>query len=200
MSNTSPEASSVVHRRFNPVLLIFVIFPLIGLAAALGIALSSAPNGDPALNTTPGAPGVARMSYLAPNFQLTLLDGTPVQLNDYRGRVVFLNFWATWCEPCRRELPALAQFSAEQDPNTGAVVLALNSAESAETITTYLSENNITGLEVIVDPADVGRSLFGVINLPWTFVIDGDGLVRYRKIGEITLSEMYEYVSELEQG
>ncbi|MFN8371636.1 MAG: TlpA disulfide reductase family protein [Anaerolineae bacterium] len=121
-----------------------------------------------------------------------------MQITDFRGRIVFLNFWATWCPPCVRELPAFTAFAQEQDPETGALVVAINAGETAEVINAYFSQNNISHIEVLLDPAGAARSLYGVINLPVTYVIDAQGLVRAMKIGEITREDIDGYMADLE--
>lgn len=194
----SDELKTQENRKFSPILILFFAFSLLGLGAALITALSS--GAMPRDNLTPMTPqnSAPRMNWNAPNMTLTRLDGTNVEIIDYRGRVVFLNFWATWCPPCVRELPAFTAFVQEQDPETGAVVVGINAGESAEAINAYFAEHNVTHIEVLLDPAGAARSLYGVINLPVTYVIDAEGLVRFWKIGEITREDMDGYMAQLQ--
>jgi peroxiredoxin len=132
------------------------------------------------------------------DFELPALDGSgPVRLTDYAGRVVFLNFWATWCEPCKRELPAFEQFTAEQG-DTGAVVLAVNSGEDEATVQAFLDAQGITGLNVLLDPEATVAKQYGVFQIPVTFVIDTAGNVRYPHYGELTPDDLAGYLAALE--
>jgi peroxiredoxin len=127
------------------------------------------------------------------DFTLTTLDGETVRLSDYGGRLVFLNFWQTTCEPCKRELPAFASFVAEQ-PDDGVAVLTVNVAENADIVRTFLQEQGVSGLIVPLDPDANVASSYGVFQIPVTFAINGDGLIRYIKYGEITRDDIDGYI------
>ncbi|MBL8147801.1 MAG: TlpA family protein disulfide reductase [Anaerolineae bacterium] len=192
--------------RVSPVLLLFLIFPLIGLVVALGITLGSnqAPAAPTSVPPTPLAVSLPPMATLpqvvgAPvlDFELPALDGSgTVSLSDYAGRPVFLNFWATWCEPCKRELPAFEQFTAGQGDD-GAVVLAINTGEDEATVRAFLEAQGIEGLNVLIDPSASAAKTYGVIQIPVTFVIDGAGNVRYPHYGEMTADDLAGYLAAL---
>jgi thiol-disulfide isomerase/thioredoxin len=122
-----------------------------------------------------------------------------VRLSDYRGRVVFVNFWGTWCPPCVEELPEFERFASDQG-DQGAVVLAVNSSETADQITSFLTENEITldHVPVLLDSDyDVLRA-FGVADLlPTTFVIAPDGTIAWIKFGAMTQDLMQVYVDDV---
>lgn len=192
--------------RPSPLLLLFLIFPLIGLMVALGITLNA--NGAATVSTaappTPLAVTLPPMATLpqvvgAPvlDFELPALDGSgTVRLSDYAGRPVFLNFWATWCEPCKRELPAFEQFAAEQGDD-GAVVLAINTGEDDATVRAFLEAQGVEGLNVLMDPGATVAKTYGVIQIPVTFVIDEAGNVRYPHYGEMTAADLAGYLDAL---
>jgi len=191
--------------RPSPVLLVFLIFPLIGLAAAVALMASNAaaiPQAvsvpTPVAVTIPAVPSPAPVMG-APMLDFTLddLDGTPVSLSDYAGRIVFLNFWATWCEPCKRELPALSAFAAQQSSD-GPAVLTVNSGEAIDTVRTFLDEQGIGGLTVLLDPSTDITAQYGVFQIPVTFVIDAQGIARYPHYGEIRPEDLIGYVQALE--
>jgi thiol-disulfide isomerase/thioredoxin len=121
-----------------------------------------------------------------------------MQITDFRGRITILNFWATWCPPCVRELPALSTFAQEQDPETGVLVVGINGGETPEIINTYFDQYHISGIQVLLDTAGAARSLYGVINMPQTFFIDAEGIVRFFKVGELTREDIDNYITELE--
>ena len=128
-----------------------------------------------------------------------MLDGlTLVSPADYAGRPLFLNFWATWCQPCVRELPAFEEFVAEHsaDPE-GPALLAINLGEGAAEISGFLDSIGVRNLPVALDINEVVKLDYGVQNLPTTFVIDGAGTVRHVKLGEMQYEEMGVYLQAL---
>lgn len=193
------ETTPSTNRKISPALVLFLLFPLLGLAAALMTALSGGTTGSDNLAPLTQAPmGMVRMNWSAPNMTLTALDGTYVEITDFRGRITILNFWATWCPPCVRELPTLSTFAQEQDPETGVRVVGINTGETPETINAYFEQYHVTDIEVLLDPAGAARSLYGVINMPQTFFLDEEGIVRFFKVGEITRDDIDSYIAELE--
>jgi peroxiredoxin len=197
-----PETPQPPRQKLSPVLLIFLILPVVMLIAAGVMMLNSSAPGTsaiptPAAVTLPPMPTpISLEDTPILDFELTALDGQTVQLSDYNGRVVFLNFWATWCEPCKREMPTFDTFMAEQ-PADGAVVLAVNVEESADLVRQFLDEYDITRLTIPMDTEAEVAGLYGVFQLPITYIIDTTGIVRYPKLGEITRAEMDMYLQAL---
>ena len=113
----------------------------------------------------------------APDFTLKDVDGREVALRDLRGKSVLLTFWATWCEPCRKELPQIeALYKALKDK--GLVVLAVNVNESAETAKKFFAEQGYT-FQCLIDPAGEANKQYGAGGgIPRTILIDKDGIVR----------------------
>ncbi len=184
------------HRRFNPALLVLLLIPLLGIIGAL-IAVYASGGLNPAPPTP--LPVTAQASPLlgraAPNFDLETLYGGSVRLSSLRGRPVFLNFWATWCEPCTRELPAFMAFMAEQ-PAGGPVILAVNAAEPAERIEAFLQEQGITGIPILLDPDFSVNTAYRADRIPMTYVIDAAGVVRDVHVGELKLDDLRAYVEQ----
>ena len=184
----------------SPTLLILLILPLLAILVALMmLALEIRPGATPTPTFAPAPPRTV-LDFPAPDFQLPLLDGeTLVSPGDYAGRPLFLNFWATWCAPCVRELPALAEFAAEHsaDP-TGPALLTINLGETGAQVEGFLREIGLQNLPVALDINQVVKRDYGVQNLPTTFVIDGEGTVRHMKLGEMTYDEMGIYLDALE--
>lgn len=183
----------------SPILLIFLILPLLGIFAALLMIAQEGPN-QPDLQPT-FVPAAQRtlIEFTAPDFELPLLDGLIlVSPSDYEGRPLFLNFWATWCAPCVRELPALEEFVATQsDDGQGPALLTINLGETADEISGFLAEIGVENLPVALDLNQVVKGDYGVQNLPTTFVIDASGMVRFMKLGEMKYEEMGVYLQEL---
>ena len=146
------------------------------------------------------APPRSVLNFDAPDFELPMLDGISlVSPVDYAGRPLFLNFWASWCAPCVRELPALEAFAIDHsaDP-AGPAVLAINLGETAAVISAFLDELDILSLPIAMDINQAVKRDYGVQNLPTTFVIDSQGTVRHMKLGEMTYEEMSLYLAALD--
>lgn len=178
----------------SPALVLFLITGLVGLLTAVFMLLAEGPAAGQPDQAAPRSRAIR--DWQAPVFEVQTLAGDSVSLADFRGRTVFLNFWRTDCIPCVRELPAFQAFSAQQGDD-GAIVLALNQGESPEQITTFLNEIGIDGILVLLDPTAGIRLDYDVGGYPTTFVIDADGMVRYRKLGEMTVDEMDLYLETL---
>ncbi len=132
-------------------------------------------------NTGAIVPGVP-----APDFRLSSLDGQPTSLADLRGKAVVLNFWASWCPPCRSEMPHL-QAVAEKYRDQGLVVLAVNLDESPAVIRSFLDRQQIK-LNVLLDPGQHTAEKYKILPLPTTFFVGRDGVVRSRVEGEMDLN------------
>jgi thiol-disulfide isomerase/thioredoxin len=109
----------------------------------------------------------------APALALHDLGGGPVRLADFRGRVVLINFWATWCPPCRDEMPAMQTLARELD-RQGLVVLAVNYQEGAEAIRQFTGETRFT-LPVLLDPDGAVTRRYRVTVLPTSVLVDRRG-------------------------
>ena len=120
----------------------------------------------------------------APHFEAVTLEGGRVSLDDLRGKVVLLNVWATWCVPCREEMPALQRVYREM-ADSGLVVLAvsIDRAGAREEVHAYVDELGL-GFVVALDPAGGVQETFHTIGVPETFLIDREGRVARRWIGQ----------------
>lgn len=157
-------------------------FLLIGLAlfAATGCDRSAKPQ---------------QLGTPAPTFTIT--DGPQtVHLTDYRGRIVILNFWATWCAPCVEELPTLVAMAAK---NPQITVLAVSTDDDAEAYTRFLATHPMPGLTTIRDAAQQSNALYGSFRFPETYVIDRNGMLRRKFIGPQvwTSPELADYLGKL---
>ncbi len=120
----------------------------------------------------------------APRFTLTLFDGDVLRLENLRGNVVFLNFWASWCVPCREEAPALEAAWQGYRPR-GVVFVGINIQDKEPDARAFLDEFSITYANGI-DPGSKIAVDYGVYGIPETFVIDRGGRISYKHIGAIT--------------
>jgi thiol-disulfide isomerase/thioredoxin len=117
-----------------------------------------------------------------PPLRLALLDGTPWSLEEQRGHPVLVNFWASWCEPCRDEMPTLVRL-AERERSSGLRVLAVDYREPADTVRRYLAATPLA-LDVALDVDGAVAKSFDVHAFPSTVAIDRDGRVRFVAMGE----------------
>ncbi|RMH05365.1 MAG: TlpA family protein disulfide reductase [Nitrospirae bacterium] len=132
----------------------------------------------------------------APDFQLTDLSGERHQLSQYRGQIVLINFWATWCKPCTKEMPAM-QAAYERLKDRGLVVLAINELEDVEKVRAHIAEYGYT-FPVLLDPNNTVANLFGVYGLPVTVFVDRQGVIReYIKGGLLTEEKIYNVVKAI---
>ena len=193
------ESADSAAKSPSPALLIFLILPLLGIfVALLMVALESQDAPEPQPTFVP-APPRNLIHFEAPDFELPLLDGlTLVSPSDFASRPLFLNFWATWCPPCVRELPALEEFAATHAADdTGPALLTINLGETPAEISGFLAEIAVQNLPVALDANQVVKGDYGVQNLPTTFIIDERGMVRFMKLGEISFEEMGLYLQAL---
>jgi thiol-disulfide isomerase/thioredoxin len=132
------------------------------------------------------------------DFSLPSLNGGTLTLSSFQGRPIFLNFWATWCEPCQRELPAFQQFAQEQAAiPDGAVIIAVNLGETRGAVETYLRSVGVSGILVALDEQVTVADQYGVFNLPVTFIIDRRGVVRQPHFGEMKLDDLAAYLVQI---
>lgn len=135
------------------------------------------------------------VNHAAPDFTVKDSERT-VDLRDFRGKVVVLNFWATWCPPCIEEMPALSAMQARLRDRVN--VLAVSVDEDAEAYHRFLRENNIQ-LLTVRDAERRSNRLYGTDKYPETYIIDRSGVLRRKFIGPVewTSPEILEYLSKL---
>lgn len=129
--------------------------------------------------------------------RIAIHDGAQtVSLREYRGKVVVLNFWASWCPPCLEEFPSLIQLQ-RQMPNI--VVLAVSFDTDAEAYRQYLIDNHITGITTVLDASQESNHAFDTTRPPETYIIDSHGIVRRKFIGpqDWTSPEILNYLRNL---
>jgi peroxiredoxin len=130
------------------------------------------------------------------NFALSDLDGRPAALSDYAGQPVMVNFWATWCPPCRLEMPEF-QRAFEAHQQDGLVILAVNEYEEAEDVRSFFyDEMGFTFTPLLDSDGEVGQA-YGAAGLPATFFIGPDGEIVAIHRGLLSETQLDGYLAEL---
>ncbi len=131
--------------------------------------------------STRSAPGGV-LNQLAPDFTLADMQGNQVTLSQFRGKVVLLNFWATWCPPCREEMPSMEQLH-QRYKDQGLVMLAVNVEEDGyQAVSRFLEGKNYT-FPILLDRENNVQNAYKVFRFPETFVIDKNGIIVEKLIG-----------------
>jgi thiol-disulfide isomerase/thioredoxin len=149
-----------------------ILSPLIGLF--LLFSGVNQPLAEPKL--TPLSP-----SQKAIDFNLPDLEGRIHQLSDYQGQVVLVNFWATWCPPCRKEMPSLMRLDRELKEQ-GFTILAIDVGEERETIQSFLKQYSLN-FPILMDPTTQWAKKWSVRGLPTTFLLDNNANILYQAQG-----------------
>ncbi len=118
---------------------------------------------------------------VAPDFTLKDLKGNQVALKNFKGRVVFLNFWATWCPPCRREMPAMERLYKKLK-DRGLVILAVDMQESEKLVKAFMSDFSLSFPALLDLDGDISF-LYGIRGLPSTYIIDREGMIIGKAVG-----------------
>lgn len=144
-----------------------------------------------------GAEAAALTSSAAPDFTLPALDGKLVSLSDFKGKVVLINFWATWCPPCVREIPRLMRV-AEKYRGHGFVLLGVNTTyqDDRVKVAQFVREQGIA-YPVLLDVEGVAGQKYPARLIPTSYLIDRDGKVVHTKVGEVDEAALDEQIAAL---
>jgi len=153
---------------------------ILWLAAGLSLAVGCASDGDNAARS-----GRIEVGLPVPAYATVSLDGDSVSLEQQRGKVVLLNIWATWCHPCRDEIPELrAIHSRYRDRGLELIGVSVDTDGTDETIRTFMKDFQMT-FPIWRDPDERISTQFLAVGVPATFLIDEEGILRWRKTGPI---------------
>ena len=208
--NTEQKKTSLKGR--NPFLLIAGVFVL-GLALALllfgnqlftgrqqenesildQVSVSSGVNREDV--PLPGSGAPLNVGDTAHNFSLPDLDGRQVTLADFQGKPVVINFWATWCPPCRIEMPEF-QRVFEEHQEDDLVILAINEAEQSEVVRSFFYDQMGYTYTPLLDEDGKVAETYGAIGLPSTFFVNADGDVTAVHRGALTQAQLNNYLED----
>lgn len=178
----------------NVIATIFVGVIIVGL-----VWFFDRPGGDAnsqSITLTAAASGPApRLDKEAPDFRMRGLDGKYYQLSDFRGRPVWINFWATWCPPCRAENPDIEEVY-EANKGDGLVLLAVSIGEDTDTVRGYVERTGLT-YTVGLDQTTEIAAQYRIVGIPTHFFVDRDGVLREWRIGSMSKKTMEKKVNEI---
>ncbi|MDR3166922.1 MAG: TlpA family protein disulfide reductase [Treponema sp.] len=126
---------------------------------------------------------VLRQRISSLDFSASLTDNSPLTLADFKGKVVFLNFWATWCGPCRAEMPSMEALY-QRFKERGFEIVAVNYRENRKTVDAFTEQYNLT-FPITLDPSGRINGLYGVDAFPTTYIIDREGKIVTRVVGSL---------------
>src|SRR5687768_4614245 len=137
-----------------------------------------------------------KVNYDAPRLTLTDIQGVEHSISDYQGQVVLVNLWATWCMPCKEEMPALQAFYDKYQKN-GFVIIAVNDGDPTADVLQFVKDYQLT-FPVWLDPTYIAtEQAFKTLNLPSSFVIDPNGTTRLMWMGGISRTMLEKHVAPL---
>jgi cytochrome c biogenesis protein CcmG/thiol:disulfide interchange protein DsbE len=174
--------------------LLLTIFLVLVVAIPI-ILISSKERGSRSRFTRPLQEGVP-----APDFSFSDLDGKRVGLSDYKGKVVLVNIWATWCPPCREEMPSMQKLY-EKFKGKGFEILAVSiDATGRKAVTPFVQKLNLT-FPVLLDPKGKIQGLYRITGVPESFIVDREGILVNKVIGPMDWSgpEVFRFFQELIQ-
>ncbi|MEN9562032.1 MAG: hypothetical protein RIR73_276 [Chloroflexota bacterium] len=162
---------------------------------ALGIAFMLLTNPYTLASTQDFSTVPTQVDFPAPELNLTTLNGEPAALSDYLGQVVLVNLWATWCPPCREEMPTLKAFH-EKYQSEGFVLIAIDQGETRDIVLPFVNEFDLT-FPIWLDMGSQAGRNFNTMNLPSSYVVDRNGRVRLMWIGGISKRNLEKFVPDV---
>lgn len=152
---------------------------------------------DETSDQTDGGPKVGTsVGNLAPDFTLSSTTGKTVSLSDYRGKRVMVNFWGTWCPPCRAEMPDMEKFYQENDVEILAVNLTPTESNVSD-VTDFIDEFGLS-FQVLLDEELAVSSQYGIQPVPTSFMVDSKGIVQYVALGAVNYEQMVQALNTME--
>jgi len=131
------------------------------------------------------------------NFKLKDLSGKELTLSDLKGKKVFLNFWATWCPPCKAEMPEIEKLYQETK-NSDLVIVAVEIGEPLNTVKSFIDSNKYN-FKVLIDPDQTVAAQYNIVSIPTSYFIDVDGNIISKNIGGMNIDQMKAYIKTLDK-
>ncbi|PEF39904.1 alkyl hydroperoxide reductase [Bacillus sp. AFS094228] len=173
------------------------IIASVALLSLITVAIVQAMDNESKGNDEKDALGGLKIGAKAPNFSLKTLDGKQVELSDYKGKKVMLNFWATWCPPCKKEMPDMEKYT--QLAGDDVVVLAVN-IDPENDVQAFVEDNGIT-FTIPLDSQSAKNPVnerYKILSIPTTYFIDKKGIIRNKVISAMTLKDMERNINSMQ--
>lgn len=176
-----------MNNRYRTIASFLSIATLIALTLIAGCDKSAKRDGYPLMVNAP-----------APEFEIPDTGGKEWSLEDLRGKVVFINFWATWCPSCVAEMPSINNLNILSSGADGFQILTVLYQDSPENAAKYFLEQGF-GMPILVDKEGKVARMYGLTGIPETFIVDKKGVLRYRQIGprHFDSPDIIQYLNEL---
>jgi cytochrome c biogenesis protein CcmG/thiol:disulfide interchange protein DsbE len=139
-------------------------------------------------------PASASVGSTAPEFELQNLNEETFSLSEMRGKIVVLNFWATWCEPCKLEMPFFEQL--HKAGQSDLEIWGVNFDEPPQQVQDFVEEYNLS-FPILLDPGGKVQDLYRVRGYPTTYVVDEQGVIKFHHIGLITEEQLGHYLEQM---
>jgi cytochrome c biogenesis protein CcmG, thiol:disulfide interchange protein DsbE len=189
MRETMSNSGSLSKNRLTLPLILLGLGLILVVASAFHILRNVSLPGD--FSTVP-----VEVNFPAPELTLSDTGNVSRSLADYRGQVVLVNLWATWCPPCKEEMPTLQAFY-DKHKGRGFVIIAINDGDPASDVVQFVKDYQLT-FPVWLDPTYIAtEKAFKTLNLPSSFVIDRDGTIRLMWVGGISRRMLDKHVAPL---
>jgi peroxiredoxin len=133
----------------------------------------------------------------AVDFKLKDLDGNEVSLSDLKGKKVFLNFWATWCPPCKEEMPDIEKLYQETK-DSDLVIVAIEIGEPLSTVKSFIDSNKYN-FKILIDPSQSVATQYNIAAIPTSYFIDVDGNIISKNVGAMNIEQMRAYIKTLDK-
>jgi peroxiredoxin len=173
------------------------IIASVALLSLITVAIVQAMDNESKGNDEKDALGGLKIGAKAPDFSLKTLDGKQVELSDYEGKKVMLNFWATWCPPCKKEMPDMEKYT--QQAGDDVVVLAVN-IDPENDVQAFVEDNGIT-FTIPLDSQSATNPVnerYKILSIPTTYFIDKKGIIRNKVISAMTLKDMERNINSMQ--
>jgi peroxiredoxin len=163
---------------------------IVFLIALMTVAIVQAMEKDEKADSLPGL-GIGEK---APDFELLNLEGEKVKLSDFQGKKIMLNFWATWCPPCKEEMPVMEKYF-KQASSEKVVILAVN-IDPQYNVKKFVTEMGVS-FPVLLDEKDEVNSTYQILTIPTTYFIDEKGIIRAKYLSAMTYEMMEQHLNEM---